>query len=244
MTFQTKLIVASLLMVMGMLVTAVSSPASSVQQVLLPEQEVREAVERFLSEKSAERGWEIGLRQLSLPPGIKVSKGPRSLELLAPASWDGWGPVSVALVIRVQGVIEKNLSLRLQVDARTEMATATRALPAGTVLTAEDLQMKKQELSLAGGQPVRSLYEAVGKKLRAPVRAEAPLRSNQLVSVPVIISGQLVTIVAENAGIRITVSGKARSAGGIGDLIRVQNMVSNKEMSARIIDASTVEVGF
>jgi flagella basal body P-ring formation protein FlgA len=44
--------------------------------------------------------------------------------------------------------------------------------------------------------------------------------------------------------VRITVSGRARSAGGIGDLIRVQNMVSNKEMTARILDASTVEIGF
>ena len=63
-------------------------------------------------------------------------------------------------------------------------------------------------------------------------------------NVPVIVSGQLVTIIAENAGVRITVSGRARSAGSVGDLIRVQNMVSNKELAARVLDASTVEIGF
>jgi flagellar basal body P-ring formation protein FlgA len=84
----------------------------------------------------------------------------------------------------------------------------------------------------------------VGKKLRMTVRAGAPIKSNQLVNVPVIVSGQLVTIIAENAGVRITVSGRARSAGGVGDLIRVQNTVSNKEITARILDASTVEIGF
>ena len=212
--------------------------------VPLPEQEIRGAVERFLAEKLEGRGWETSLRQLTIPQGIRVSRGVRDLELIAPAGWDGWGPATVVLVVRVNGSGEKNLSLRLQVDARTEMLTATRQLLAGTVLTEADLQLQKHDLAQAGGHPVKNSADAVGKKLRMTVRAGAPIRSNQLVNVPVVVSGQLVTIVAENAGIRITVSGRAKSAGSIGELIRVQNMVSNKEIPARVLDASTVEVGF
>ena len=218
--------------------------AATAATVLLPEQEVRGAVDRFLAEKLEGRGWEYAIRQLSIPPGIVVSKGGRELELIAPAGWDGWGPATVVLVVRVNGSVEKNLSLRLQVDARTEMLTATRQLLAGTVLTEGDLQLQKLDLSQAGGHPVKQMTDAVGKKLRMTVRAGAPIRSNQLVNVPVIVSGQLVTIIAENAGVRITVSGRARSAGSVGDLIRVQNMVSNKELAARVLDASTVEIGF
>jgi len=224
--------------------TALTCQAASPAPVLLQDQEIRLAVERFLAEKMQNRGWEITIRQLSIPKGIKVSSGARDLELIAPAGWDGWGPVSIALVVRVNGVVEKNLSLRLQVDARTEMVTATRQLLAGTVLTMADLQVQKQDLTQAGGYPVKNPEDVVGKKLRMTVREGAPLRSNQLANVPVVVNGQPVTIVAENAGIRITVSGKAKSAGGVGDVIRVQNMVSNKEMSARVVDSSTVEVGF
>ena len=201
-------------------------------------------MERFLSEKLVGRGWETTIRQLSIPQGIKVSSAAHDLELLAPAGWDGWGPVSIALVIRTNGAIEKNVSLRLNVEARTEMVTATRQLLAGTVLTEGDVQMQKQDLAQAGGDPIKNVVDAVGKKIRTTIRAGAPLRNNQLVSVPVIVSGQLVTIVAENGAIRITVSGRARSAGGIGDLIKVQNLVSQKEIPARVVDTSTVEVGF
>lgn len=235
---------AGQLMVLVTLLWATVSQAAPAAQVLLPEQEVRAAVERFLAEKLDGRGWDVSIRQLAMPQGVNVSKGVRNLELLAPAGWEGWGPVSIALVVRVNGVVEKNLSLRLLVDARTEMVTATRQLLAGTILTAEDLQLQKQELASAGGVPVKNIADASGKKLRTTVRAGAPLRSNQLVNVPVIVSGQLVTIVAENAGVRIVVSGRAKSAGGVGDLIRVQNMVSNKEIPARIMDASTVQVAF
>ena len=226
------------------LMGAASGYAATTATVLLPEQEVRDAVERLLAEKLEGRGWDTTIRQLTIPRGIRVSDGPRDLELIAPAGWDGWGPATIVLVVRVNGAVEKNLSLRLHVDARTEMLIATRQLLAGTVLTEEDLQLQKHDLGQAGGQPVKNMADAVGKKLRMTIRAGAPIRGNQLVSVPVVVSGQLVTIVTENGGIRITVSGRARSAGGIGDLIRVQNMVSNKEIPARILDASTVEVGF
>lgn len=239
-----RLLLAGLLFLVVAGASGLVSQAAPVALVPLPEQEVREAVERFLTEKFAGRGWEVAIRQLSQPHGVKISKGERSLELVVPAGWEGLGPVSIALVVRVNGVVEKNLPLRLQIDVKVEMVTAVRQLPAGTVLAAEDLQLQKQELSRAGGQPIKNISDAVGKKTRISLNAGTPVRSNQLASVPVIVSGQMVTIVAENAGVRITVSGRARSAGGVGDLIRVQNTVSNKEISARIVDASTVEIGF
>jgi flagella basal body P-ring formation protein FlgA len=239
-----RLILACLLLLFLCLSSGLTCQAAVGKQVLLPEQEVRLAVERFLVEKLAGRGWETTIRQLSIPQGIKVSSGPHDLELLVPAGWDGWGPVSVALVIRVNGIVEKNVSVRLSVDAKTEMVTATRQLVSGTVLVAGDLQLQKHDLAQVGGDPIKNIADAVGKKTRITIRAGTPLRHNQLVNVPVVVSGQLVTIVAENGGIRITVSGRARSAGSIGDLIKVQNLVSQKEIPARIVDASTVEVGF
>lgn len=213
-------------------------------QKALAEPEIRAAVDRLLVEKQAATGWEISIRQLSIPRGITTSTGIRDLEIMAPAAWSGWEPVSLALVVRVNGRVEKNLSLRLLVDAHTDMVVAARQLAGNTVLTADDLQVVKHEVAQAAGQPLTRISEAVGKRLRAAVRPGVPIRASQLVSVPVVVSGQLVTIIAESGGMRITVAGRARSSGGIGDLIRVQNLLSHKEFPARVLDASTVEVGF
>ena len=210
----------------------------------LAEAEIRAAIEQLLLEKQAVTGWEISIRQLSVPRGISTGTGARDLEIMAPPAWSGWEPVSLALVVRVNGRVEKNLSLRLLVDARTNMVVAARPLAANTVLTADDLQIAKHEVAQAGGQALTRISEAVGKKLRTAVRSGVPIRAGQLASVPVVVSGQLVTIIAENGGVRITVAGRARSSGGTGDLIRVQNLLSQKEFPARVLDASTVEVGF
>lgn len=61
---------------------------------------------------------------------------------------------------------------------------------------------------------------------------------------PVVKSGQMVTIVAENDVIKVSVAGKARSAGAEGDIIMVQNLNSLKEIPARVINATTVQVSF
>jgi flagella basal body P-ring formation protein FlgA len=62
--------------------------------------------------------------------------------------------------------------------------------------------------------------------------------------VALIKSGQIVTIVAENDRIRVTLTGKAKGAGAEGDMISVQNLNSLKEFPARVVDASTVMVAF
>jgi flagella basal body P-ring formation protein FlgA len=214
------------------------------QPQFLTEGEVRTAVERYLTEKLRGRGWQTTISQLAIPQRVSLPKGVRDLEIVAPSSWDGWGAVSMALLVRVNGVMEKNLPLRLTVDARTEMVVANRQLLAGTVLTEEDLSLQQREVAQAAGLHVSAIEDVVGMKLRSMVRSGAPVKSNQLQKVPVINNGQLVTIVAESAGFRMTVTGRAKGSGGVGDIIKVENLNSRKQFPARIVDSTTVEAGF
>lgn len=239
-----RLLICCLLLMLFFILTGFGHAASQTALVPLPEKEVRAAVETFLESRSGERGWQTTILQLSVPKGILVSKGVRDLEVIAPGNWPGWGPVSLALVVRVNGVVEKNFSVRLMVEAQTEMVVATRQILAGTVLGEADLTVQKQDVALAAGHHIKRIADAVGRKSRTTIRAGYPVRNDQLVSVPVIVSGQLVTIVLERPGLRITVAGRAKSSGGIGDLIRVENLTSRKEIPARVVDSSTVEVGF
>jgi len=233
----------------GLLLTFVLSLSAGAagtadQAQFLTEREVRTAVERYLTEKLRGRGWQTSISRLAIPQRVSLPKGVRDLEIVAPASWDGWGAVSMALLVRVNGVVEKNLPLRLTVDARTEMVVANRQLLAGTVVTEDDLSLEQREVAQAAGLHVSAIEDVVGMKLRSMVRSGAPVKSNQLQKVPVIRNGQLVTIVAESAGFRMTVTGRAKGSGGVGDIIKVENLNSRKQFPARIVDGSTVETGF
>lgn len=232
---------SSLLLLCYLLAPATINAA---QQVSLPENEVKAAVSSFLDKKLAGSEWKTSISQLIVPHGHTISAGKREYEVIAPANWPGWGAVSIALVVRVNGSVEKNLPLRLVVDAETEMVVAKRQLLSGTLIVSDDLEIKSANLALSAGQHIKSIEDAVGKKTRITVRPGYPIRNDQLVAVPVVVSGQLVTIVLERPGMRITVAGRAKSSGGIGDLIRVENLSSRKEIPAKVVDSSTVEVGF
>ena len=212
--------------------------------VLLQEQEVRLAVERLVNDKVSGRGWKTSITQLSIPSGIRIPAGTVDMEVTPSPRWDGWGPASMTLLVRVNGRLVKNLSLRINVEAQADMVVASRQIMSGTVLAASDLAIEKHDIAAVNGKYVASMDDAIGKKARGTVRQNSPVRSDQLDKVPVIKSGQTVTIVAESKTLKISTTGKARGSGGVGDIIMVQNLGSQKELSATVVDASTVFVGF
>jgi flagella basal body P-ring formation protein FlgA len=86
--------------------------------------------------------------------------------------------------------------------------------------------------------------EAIGKQVKSAIRGNNVLRPDQIERLPLIKSGQMVTIVVENESMRITAAGKARSSGAEGDTVMVRNLASQKELPARVIDSETVKVDF
>lgn len=218
-------------------------PVWSAQQQVT-EQEVREAVMRLVGTTVAGRGWQVGIRRIGMPLTLRVSTGGRELEVTPPGQWDAWGAANMALLVRVNGRLERNVPIRVELESLADMVVAARQLPPGTVLAADDLAVRRQDVAAVQGRFVARTEDALGKKVRTTIRQGMPLRGDLLERVPVIKSGQLVTIVGESDSLRITVTGRARSSGGVGDVIMVQNLTSSKELPAKVLDASHVLIGF
>ena len=67
----------------------------------------------------------------------------------------------------------------------------------------------------------------------------------QFLENPVVVQrGEIVNIVAENKAIIVQTKGKTMSKGRMGDLIRVQNITSGKEVQGRVTASNTVTVEF
>lgn len=208
------------------------------------EQEVREAVTAFLSARTSGMGWDVRLRKLSIADALKLPTGKIEYEVAAPQQWGGWGTVSVSVVARQRDEIVRNIPVRIEVEALADMVVALHQIGHGELVSAADVVLQKRELTHNSHLAARSLDEVVGKKARTALKANQPVRADQVESVPLVKSGQMVTIIAENEVLKISVSGKARSSGAEGDTIRVQNLTSLKEISARVISSTTVQVAF
>lgn len=208
------------------------------------EQEIREAVNAFVKNRTSGMGWDVRVRRTIISGDLKLPEGKVDYEIVAPQQWEGWGNISVAVLARQKDKVLRNIPVRVDVEALADTVVTLQQINYGELISAADVVLQKREITYNSHLAARTIDEVVGKKARTTLRANQPVRADQVERVPLVKSGQIVTIVAENEVLKISVSGKARSSGAEGDMIRVQNLTSLKEMPARVIDASTVQVAF
>jgi flagella basal body P-ring formation protein FlgA len=211
---------------------------------VLKEIEVRQIITDYLRQKTERLGVEILVKKLGFSGEITLPAGNIAYEVVAPQDWEGWGRGALALIVRVNERVEKNIPLNVEVEALSEMVVTTRPLERGDLVVKGDVTLQKRDLGTASAKVCRNVAEALGKRVRVGMRGNSPLRGDYLENNPIIKSGQMVTIVAENSAFRITATGKARGNGAEGDTIQVQNMDALKDVPAVVVDAHTVRVEF
>lgn len=230
-------------MIIALLSVATFYPSPTLSAVSR-EQEVRNAVSAFVAKRTSGMGWDIRIRRMTISDPLTFPEAGVEYEIVAPQQWEGWGNAGIAVLVRQNDRVIRNIPVKVDVEASMNMVVTLHEVERGDVISAGDVVLQKREISQGSQHAVRTVEDAIGKMARATMRANQPLREDQLEKVPLVKSGQLVTIILENEAMKISVSGKARSSGAEGDTIRVQNLTSLKEIPARVISASTVQVAF
>lgn len=182
-------------------------------------------------------GDRLQVRSLRLPARLPAVPDPEQTRVEFRRDEDFCGPTVV-------GLVSGGRRAWARVDfARTEtVMVAARDLPAGTVLSAADLK----ELSLPrDGAPtprVLRAEDALGRILRAPLRAGEPLRADRLERPQAVRAGQRVVIEARVGAVRLRAAGQALAAGRVGDSIGLLNLQSGRRVVGRVVDAGRVVV--
>jgi flagella basal body P-ring formation protein FlgA len=234
---------ALLLLLTVLLITAFIGPNASLSAVDR-EQEIRDAVTAFVASRTTGMGWDVHVRRITIQNALKLPEGDFDYEVVASQQWPGWGNTNVSVLARRNDTLVRNIPVRVEVEALAETVVTLHQVEYGAIITAADLVMQKREITQNSHLAARTIEEVVGKKARTSIRANQPVRSDQIEKVPLVKSGQMVTIIAETTVLKVSVAGKANSSGAEGDIIRVQNLMSHKEIPARVIDSTTVQVAF
>jgi len=208
------------------------------------EQEVRQAVTAFVASRTADMGWDVRIRRITISDALKLPEGVIDYEIIAPQQWEGWGNVNVAVLARQKDRVLRNFPVRIDVEALADTVVTLRQIENGAGISSSDLVLQRREITQNSSRAARKIEDIAGKKARSTIKANQAVRADQVEKVPLVKSGQLVTIIAENAVLKISVAGKARSSGAEGDIIMVQNQNSLKEMPARVISSTIVQIAF
>ncbi|WP_052299026.1 flagellar basal body P-ring formation chaperone FlgA [Thermodesulfatator indicus] len=130
------------------------------------------------------------------------------------------------------------------VEAYVPVLVAKRPLGRHEVIDAVDVALEKRPVSRLPQDALTSLADALGKRLKVSVRPGQVIRAYALEVPPVVKRGKIVRIVAKGPNFTVTALGEARQDGCPGEIIRVRNLSSKREIFAQVVDAGTVEVKF
>lgn len=119
---------------------------------------------------------------------------------------------------------------------------SSKALSKGEIFTKEGLTFQKKPFTRLPSDAVFNEEEVIGKELKTSLKPGEVIRRSYLNEPLLIKRNQEVLIVARSKNLFVKAKGKALQEGRLGDMIRVRNVLSKKEVWGKVISSNEVEV--
>ena len=182
--------------------------------------------------------------------GIRVSnrvilpKGKITYKVIPPKKTDYLGTITLSVHFEVNGHFKKRVWAAVNIEVLTKVVVTKKPLGRYQPIKEGDIHYKKMDLADLPSNAITNLEEVLGKRTRRRVDTDVVLRSDLIELPPLVNRGDVVLMVAESDGLRITALGEVKGKGRLGERIRVINFDSKKAIYARVLDSNTVKVDF
>ena len=198
-----------------------------------------QAVEQALADKGETRRHEIFFtnhaHDLKLPEGIVDIKA----ILPAPISYISLTPVRAMVFVNGRAYRTVNLTANVRVYDMVLVANHDLRIEIPVVAT----DFRTAEVAVDGrNEYVKDIAEVEGLVPHRFIRGGSPVTKGYFQQPVAVNSGQRVNIILNYNGIKVSAKGIVMTRGRIGSLVKVKNEASEKILTARVIDAHTVEV--
>ena len=220
-----------------------SVAAAEKSRVILEQAELQEIFTEIMSADTPDRVEEIHVSRFSSTPAtINVPEGKISYRSIKKTSSLSAGKKFITVVFLVNNQEQATVKMHGDIHFWGSVISAAHSLKKRSILSEDDVVSEFRDISMLGNSIIDDVDAVIGKELKKSLRAGAVLYSNFLKNPPLVKRGDLVTILATNGTLRVTVPGEIKNTGGLGDTVRVKNMMSRRTLQARVVDEGLVEV--
>ena len=178
------------------------------------------------------------VESISIPPGII------EFQVLPTGSDDGLGRRIFPVAVAVGGKAWKTIQVLADVSAMIEAIVPTRLLKTEELIDGADLKTMRIRIQQWNHPFLIDRDEIIGKSAARPLPPDTPLRP-AFVKLPLVVKkGDRVMIEARRGGLSIQTYGITKSSGQVGQTIMVANLDSGRELRAKVVAPSLVQVEF
>ncbi|MBN1130584.1 MAG: flagellar basal body P-ring formation protein FlgA [Chitinispirillaceae bacterium] len=170
---------------------------------------------------------------------FKSYNAPVSIEIRGLTEEYPYGSVQLQFIAR-QYNKKKILPLSCHFKITTSVVIARNDIPRNKIITINDCEMHKRDISAFAQKPCFSLSEVVGKKASRTIPGGSILTGKMVMVQPDIIKGDNLSLQISRGNVIISVSAVARENGRIGEKIWVKNTATNKLVRVVVTDKNSV----
>jgi flagella basal body P-ring formation protein FlgA len=203
--------------------------------------ELRDAIEREAGRLLAEGE---SIRDLDTPPVVRIPSGAYELRAIPGTAASRGAHRYLEVEVVQDGSVVATVPIRAEVAAIGPVVVARRQVARGEMLEAGDLAIEKRDLTAVPPGALSEVRQALGKEARTAVAAGTPLTSQALAAPLLVHRGDVVTVVVETPGMRLSVPGEALEAGAAGAAVRVRNRTSQQQIAGQVVKRGLVLVQY
>ena len=204
-----------------------------------PIENIRNSVQHYIKSnllQDKDSDYEIG----HLDQRLKLDKCNQALEVFGSGSTRLVGHSSLG--VRCQGHKMWKIHVPINIIRYTEVLVLKQNLPRGSIVQASDIESRRLNISRLSNGYFTDINEVRGKILKRSLRRGDILTNGTLDIRKLVKRGEIVTIMASSNTLAIRVKGKALMDGRKGDVIRVKNQSSKREIQAIVVATGMVKV--
>jgi len=220
------------------------SVQNQVPEQLIPEPKFRELLKAYVCDSMGKRPADIAISRLKINGNRRIAAGDVDFQIFQKSKGIPKGYVRVTVLVNVDGRADMEVNLSAWVDVFGSVVCAARKLNKGETVGPADIYLARKNIARMPASVITDKSRVIGMSIKNSLNANTSLKEYMLFRKPTVERGEMVTILAQLGGLRVTTPGKTLERGFEGDLIRVQNSMSKKKIYARIVDDSTVQVNF
>lgn len=211
------------------------------QQTIVKPEQVQEYLEDYLDQQRNKMPQvKLRFRHLRLPKAFSVPAGRLTCEVI-PSNPQVLSSSRFSLIFRIDGKAAKNIAVSATLEALAEVAIATSDLRRGAIINEENIKLVEKDLNLLRA-PCFDSSELLGQRLKRSLRKGDVFERSAVAFPPMIKRGEIVTITVQKGALTVTAKGMAQQNGSAGDMIRVRNINSHKDLICKVSGPVAVTV--
>lgn len=154
------------------------------------------------------------------------------------------GLVAVEVDVISQGAVVQVVPLVVQVSMARDVVVARRSINQGATIGIGDIETTELRFSRVEQIGLLDAAQIVGQRAKRFISSGSMIDLSDVESVPIVVRGQLITLVSVVGGVRVVTTAKAAEDGLFGDTIKVRAVDNRRmEFDAVVIGAGRARVG-